>query len=359
MPACGFAVLPAPGTAPIILSYGETAGGHPTGIALEHSALAAALLQRAGALRGVTVRRARVTAAVGFDGPSVHVETSDGERVEATVLVAADGRGSKLREAAGIVADLGERVRMSGVVVKGALPYAGYGHVVLGGRAPVLAYRIGRSSVRVLFTQAGDDGRPHPDDVRGLPEPLAAQVMVAVETGDLASAIVYSLTPRRSSRGRLFLAGDSGGCVHPVTATGVSFCATDAVRLGRALHNSRGDVHAASKAYTSERAAPLRTRVALGPLLAETLASGEPEARALRRGLVEYWRSDREGRGASLGLLSTHEPRFGVLAREYVKVLAHALAGAARERVPLSERLGLCARLVGSTGRLAAHALGA
>ncbi|MBK7859735.1 MAG: FAD-dependent monooxygenase [Archangiaceae bacterium] len=332
-------------------------GSHSTGIALEHSALAAALLQHAGELPGVTVRRARVTGAIGFDGPSVHVETSDGERLEAAVLIAADGRGSKLREAAGIGAARGAPVRMAGVLVKGPLPYEGYGHVVLGGRAPVLAYRVGRSAVRVLFTRCGADGRPGADDVSALPDPLAAQVAGAVAASELASTTVFALTPGRSSRGRLFLAGDSGGCVHPVTATGVSFCAADALRLQRALGAARGDVLAASEAYAVERTAPLRTRVALGPLLAETLGAPGPEARALRTGLVRYWRSDRRGRGASIGLLSTHEPRFGVLAREYVKVLGHALAGVAAERAPISERLGLCARLVSSTSRLAARAL--
>jgi len=356
VPACGFAVLPESGGDPIILSYGETAGCHSTGVALEHSALAAAMLRRVATLPGVTVRRVRVTQASGFDGPSVRVETSDGRHLDAALLVAADGRGSKLREAAGIGADLGEKVRMAGAVVKGPLPHEGYGHVVLSGRAPVLAYRIGPSAVRVLFTRTAGDGTPFADDVRALPAPLAAQVASAVTAGELASTIVYALTPHRSSNGRLFLAGDSGGCVHPVTATGVSFCATDALRLERALRGSRGDVHAASLSYTAERAAPLRTRVALGPLLAETLGGGAPEAQALRRGLVRYWRHDRGGRGASMGLLSTHEPRFGVLAREYVKVLGHALAGAALEPAPVVERLGVCAKLVGGTGRLAARA---
>ncbi|MBK7865337.1 MAG: FAD-dependent monooxygenase [Archangiaceae bacterium] len=358
VPSCGFAVLPGGAAPPLILSYGEAAGCPSTGIALEHSTLAAALLDHVRHLPRVTVVSDRVFRATGLEARTVHVELASGARLDAELLVAADGRASKLRHAAGIATTTGERVRMLGVRVRGPLPHEGYGHVALGGDAPVLAYRISRDAVRVLFTAVDPHAHPFEADVHALGEPLSSQVRAALAEQRSTSAVVWALTPRRSSHGRLFLAGDAGGCVHPLTATGVSFCANDALRLEHALRDARGDVLAASARYHLSREAPLLTRSMLGPLLAQTLADPRPATRALRQGLLRYWRRDRAGRAASMGLLSTHEPRLEVLAREYVKVMGHALLDIAGRDAPVHTRLGLSARMLREGGRLALRALG-
>jgi 2-polyprenyl-6-methoxyphenol hydroxylase-like FAD-dependent oxidoreductase len=357
VPSCGFAVLPDRHAAPIILSYGETPGCHSTGIGLEHAVLAKALLAEVGRRPGVTVRRTRIVAATGFHDAAVHLETDDGRRLETSLLVAADGRNSRLRDAAGIGVLRGPPVRMAGVRVKGPLPHEGYGHVMLGGRAPVLAYRIAHDSVRVLFTEVDGDARPYEEDLHAMPAALAEQCLEELTRQRGATTVVYALTPVLSARGRLFLAGDSGGCVHPITATGIAFCATDALRLARALEQTKLDVLAASQRYHVQREAPLRTRATLGPLLADTLTASAPETRWLRRGLVRYWQHDREGRGASMGLLSTFEPRLTVLAREYVKVMGYAVREILDSPSPGASRLGLSRKVLTRGGLLALEAL--
>ncbi|MBX7099501.1 MAG: FAD-dependent monooxygenase [Myxococcaceae bacterium] len=355
VPSAGFAVLPEPEGQPVLLSYAETPGCRSTGIALEHARLAQAMLDHVGRLPGVEVRSDRVSRAQGFRGPHVHVETASGEAFDCAVLVAADGRTSKLRDAAGITVAKGEPVRMLGVRVVGPLPHEGRGHVFLGGKSPVLAYRISRDAVRVLFTSVGPDAQPSSEDLAALPSSLRDQVRDGLP-GASSSAVVQSLTPKRSALGRLFLVGDSGGCVHPITATGVSFCAKDALLLESSLRDTEGDVLAASQVYSEERTGPLQTRVALGPLLAETLAGQQPDTAALRGGLLRYWRNDVAGRGTSLGLLSTHDARFDVLAKEYVKVIAHALVEVAATRGP-REVLHVGSHLLGKGTSLALEAL--
>jgi flavin-dependent dehydrogenase len=133
-------------------------------------------------------------------------------------------------------------------------------------------------------------------------------------------------------RGRLALVGDAAGCCHPLTATGLSVCTRDALRLRQALRQTAGDVPAAVQRYARLRGGPQKTRMALAEALYAAFSGRTPEMRLLRRGIIRYWTHSRRGRSASLALLSTHEGRMSRMAVQYARVVGHALTGLIRRR---------------------------
>ena len=220
---------------------------------------------------------------------------------------------------------------------EGELPAPGYGTVFLGGPAPALAYQVGSSAVRVMFDlpddPRGPDARTFSDaDLGALPAALrrVARGVVARQPGLVA--MNYTILPERVAAGRVVLVGDAAGCCHPLTATGLSVCTRDALRLRGAVHATGGDLPAALARYAAEREGPQRTRLALAETLYEIFLARTPETRLLRDGVLRYWASSARGRATSMALLSTQEGHMTAMAREYTRVVAYALSGLLRRR---------------------------
>ena len=322
--SCGIVVVAPDLKAPVVLPYATVPGLHPSGVAIEHATLAAVMLARTSRRRGVTFVAARAQALQDLHGEqAASVELCDdagSRRVQGRVIIAADGKQSRMRQAAGISIDKGPNVRMCGLKIAGTLPCEGFGHVFLGGRRPVLAYRISGDEIHVVFELAGDTGGVDPRDLDMLPLEVRRRVCDVIARGELSTAVINAMTPHARAKGRLALIGDAGGTVHPISASGVSFALTDALCLAGAMTAHYGDHQCALDVYAREREQPMRTRSVLGEALAETLA-GESEAmHALREGLLHYWIDDPANRAASIGLLSTHDGRPAALAKEYGKV---------------------------------------
>ena len=321
------------------LDYAEVDGGRPTSIAIEHGLMTRTLLEEVSRRDGVTHWEARVTKVEDLDtirekGGLARVHVRRGEEVEvvsAPLVVSAEGRSSPTRARAGIEVERAAPFRMVGWRIPGArLPYPGYGHVFSGARTTSLAYRMGPDEVRVMFELGMDEPLEVSSLLEALPRPFRDDVRRGIETRPRETAKVWGMRPTRVSSGRLAVVGDAGGCVHPLTATGIAFCTQDAARLAHEVGRtfSRGDgVPEALARYEEGRRGPMRARVALGPALVEALASEAPEMRLLRHGLFRYWRKSQSGRGRSIGLLSTQEARLSVMAREYAAVCLHALTG--------------------------------
>src|SRR5688572_8972140 len=104
VPVEGFAAITSGGTH--LLPYSAVPGLRPRGLALEHGAIANALLAGIGRLPNVTVwKGARITAVDLFSPDHATATiTRDGSetRLKAPLLVAADGRTSHVRGLAGI-----------------------------------------------------------------------------------------------------------------------------------------------------------------------------------------------------------------------------------------------------------------
>jgi squalene monooxygenase len=308
-----------------------------TGFAMEHAVIASTLRAAVARLPHVTVWDGARVVAVRLGAPeAVSVTISrrgDYTQLNARLVVAADGAASSTRRLAGIGCRRRRLSSMLGFVLPGGrLPHPGFGTVFIDGPAPALAYHIGPDSVRVMFNVPDN---PHGVDaatrdlayLAALPPLLCEDVRQAMDARRGLASASYSVVPDAVTRHRVVLVGDAAGCCHPLTATGLSVCTRDAVRLRDALRASGGDVPAALRHYAAQRAGPQRTRMALAEALYAVFVARTPEARLLRQGLLRYWESSPRGRAASMTLLSTEEGRMSVMAREYAWVVRYTLAG--------------------------------
>ncbi len=349
-------VLEAAGGAPVLgfavvgdgqshrLPYAPVGTRRPTGFAMEHAVIASTLHAAVGRLPHVTVwDGARVIAVHQGAAEAVGVTISRGgayTRLDARLLVAADGAASSTRRLAGIACRRRRISSMLGFVLPGGrLPHPGFGTVFLDGPAPALAYLIGADTVRVMF-----DIPDNPDGVgaatrdraylAALPPTLRADVQQAMDGQRGLVSASYSVVPAVVAAGRVVLVGDAAGCCHPLTATGLSVCTRDAIRLRDALRGAPADVPAALRRYAALRSGPQRTRLALAEALYAVFVARTPETRLLRQGLLRYWATSPRRRAASMALLSTQEGRMTVMAREYAWVVRHAIPGLLARREP-------------------------
>jgi 2-polyprenyl-6-methoxyphenol hydroxylase-like FAD-dependent oxidoreductase len=338
----GFAVVSDPARADEtsrmhVLPYARLAGQRRHGFAAEHSAIRASLRRAVERLPHVTLwHGARVTAldASGRDTVRATVRRRDDEvRVSARLLVGADGATSTVRRLAGIAHQRRRVSTMLGYLLPdGELPAPGYGTVFLGGPAPALAYQVGSQAIRVMFDLPDDPDGPDartfsPADLGALPAALRGVARDVMSRQQALVAMNYSILPERVTAGRVVLVGDAAGCCHPLTATGLSVCTRDAMRLRGALRVTGGDLPAALARYAAEREGPQRTRLALAQRLYEIFLARTPETRLLRDGVLRYWTSSARGRATSMALLSTQEGNMAVMAREYTRVVGYALCG--------------------------------
>jgi squalene monooxygenase len=339
VPVTGFAVLDTTEAAEpstCLLPYGKLGEG----LAMEHSALVSALQASLSGRQHVTLwESSRVLRVARNDGAGVEVEVGrpDGQTatVTARLLVAADGRASRVRSLLGIEEENIRLSTMSGTLVDAAcLPYPGFGHLFVGGPAPVLAYAIsgGRARVMIDLPTGSEPAAPirEPHYLRALPANLRQAVTTALqETRPLVSANVTRL-PKHVSRGSAVLVGDAAGCCHPLSASGMSSCTRDALALQGALREARGDIPAALARYALIRRGPQRTRLNLASALYSCFSEPSPEMAALRQGIVRYWTRSPSGRETSMALLSTRESRMWVMSLEYARVVGHAFIALAR-----------------------------
>ena len=362
VPVTGFAVVDAtdadhPTTC--ILPYGALGEG----VALEHSTLVAALQSSLAGRPRVTVwNGARVVAVPRNDARGVEVDVvrPDGAQVRlpARLLVVADGRASRVRGLLGIDEENVRLSSMSGTLVDAALlPHRGLGHLFIGGPAPVLAYAISPDRARVMvdLPTGADPTTParQTEYLKALPPALRDAVIASLGSARPLASANFTRLPKQVGRASAVLVGDSAGCCHPLSASGMSSCTRDALALQRALRETPEDVPAALARYALLRRGPQRTRLSLASALYRCFSELSPEMTALRRGIVRYWAHSPSGREASMALLSTRESRMWVMSLEYARVVAYALAGLGRALVARSIPLRTAARaavgLVAST----------
>jgi squalene monooxygenase len=331
----GFAVSPDAQSEPYLLPYGEIPGLRRMGFAMDHGVLTATLRETAAGLPHVTAwRDARVRDLhAGDDEATVTIARAEGPvRVRARLVVAADGATSSVRRLAGIPHARSRLSHMLGVHVAGPLPSPGFGNVFLGGPAPVLAYAVGDDTVRVMFDVRDNPAgvaavRRDPAYLAALPVDFRARVSAALQAQPGLVCANYSVVPAAVTSSCVALVGDAAGCCHPLTATGLSVCTRDAVRLRAALRVTGGDIPRALRRYARLRGGPQRTRVALAEALYRAFAEPSDEMRLLRDGILRFWKRSRRGRAASMALLSTHEGRMSRMAVQYAHVVGYALTG--------------------------------
>jgi len=332
----GFAVFPSnggEGQEGMVLPYGEIAGKKHTGWAIEHSLLKEVMLEKALALPGVKAQiGARVTAMEG-DGPYTAVVTSEeGERrIEARLIIAADGPMSQLRKMVGITHDTQRYSGMMGAEVDDRfLPHTEYGNIFLNTAGVAYAYAIGNGRARVMFEvlRDADSKESIKTHLSFFPDALREAVEQHLAENKPLAAANYCIIPKTSVKSNFALVGDARGCCHPLTASGITAAVKDALILRDSLRKTQRDGQfnfaAALKRYARVGDRLQLTRRTLAEELREAFLAQTPEAMLLNQCIFSYWRHSPKGRMRSMALLSTLDSSIFSLATQYALVALHA-----------------------------------
>jgi 2-polyprenyl-6-methoxyphenol hydroxylase-like FAD-dependent oxidoreductase len=360
----GFSVVLEHAVPPIALPYTEVHGGAPRGLAISHPDMVARLRREVTQSPSVELRTGVRVADLVYEGDRVvGVRPADGGEIRAPLTVVAEGRHSKLRRALGFADETRLLSFTAALLVEGAdLPRPAYGHVFLGTWGPILAYAIGRERVRMCVDLPVETGKGH-DAVEAflrtecapsVPEPLRSAMLRALVEDPPEICANHAIKTRRCAARGVALVGDSGGCSHPLTATGMTVALNDIRTLVTEV--SRGDdggrawaqgerIDAALERYQAARYDFVRAREILADGLYDVFRRGDDSARVMRSGLSRYWTSGARARAASMALLSGHESRLRAFVSEYVWVVGESavsvLGGAVDNSVAGGRRAAL------------------
>src|SRR5260221_13693351 len=227
-------------TRPVFLTFaGDVEPGEPFAHMVENRHLIDALLTRAEA-EGVDLRATSVTT---FDSRSdgVDVTLADGSAVEASLLVAADGARSKLRERAGIVTH-GWDYDQSGIVVtvgherdhggraeEHFLPAGPFAILPLTGKRSSLVWTEKRPEAARIIA-LGDD------EFHGELERRFGLHLGEIKALDKPRAFPLSYFVARSFIGeRLALVGDAAHVIHPIAGQGLNMGLKDVAALAEVV----------------------------------------------------------------------------------------------------------------------------
>jgi len=227
-------------TRPTFLTFaGEVEPGEPFAHMVENRLLIDALVKRAEA-DGVTLRATAVTTYQAHDG-SIDVTLADGETVHASVLVAADGARSKLRERAGI-ATHGWEYDQSGIVVtvgherdhegraeEHFLPAGPFAILPLKGKRSSLVWTETRNNAARITALPDDEFHAeleqrfglHLGEIRALDKPRAFPLQYFVARSFIAD--------------RMALVGDAAHVIHPIAGQGLNMGLKDIAALAEVI----------------------------------------------------------------------------------------------------------------------------
>jgi 2-octaprenyl-6-methoxyphenol hydroxylase len=227
-------------TRPVFLTFaGQVEPGEPFAHMVENRFLIDALAKRAEA-RGVALK---ATAVASYDQrpDGIDVTLADGSRIEANLLVAADGARSKLRERAGI-ATHGWDYDQSGIVVTVGHERDHGGraeeHFLPAGPFAILPLKGKRSSL-VWTEKRGPAARIvalGEDEFHGELEQRFGLHLGEIKPLDRPRAFPLSYFVARSFIGdRLALVGDAAHVIHPIAGQGLNMGLKDVAALAEVV----------------------------------------------------------------------------------------------------------------------------
>ena len=314
----GFVVFPDDGSPPIRLDYEAGARGWSG----DHRALVDRLRAAARAhAKVVYLDDARVGR---IEGQRVAFRRSRGgnEHVHADLIVGADGRTSRARQALQLAPATRTISRMAGLRLRDtALPFEGRGHIFLGGPGPILAYRIRHDQVRLCIDvplgSSTDAAALWDGYAPILPASLRAPFRRALAEGAVLWA-ANQIRPRTShGRPGLCLVGDAVGFQHPLTAAGIGLGLRDAIELARA---------GSFDEWVRRRRRGVRVAERLGAVLYEVFADDAETTSAIRRGIFALWRDDPRECTRTMRYIEGRPGQLGAFARTFVRVTLPAPA---------------------------------
>jgi 2-polyprenyl-6-methoxyphenol hydroxylase-like FAD-dependent oxidoreductase len=304
----GFVVFPDDGSPPILLPYPDGMRG----VSLEHESLVSLVRDRAAAHPNVDLRLgARVR---GIVNGSVSVENADGlggmTTIEVDRVVGADGRASVVRRTLALKDDATAMAYTAGVELRDvALPFEGFGHVLVGGPGPVLMYRIDANRVRACFdvplVVVGRLRRGDPEALwdtyrHVLPASVIAEFRKALDEKRVQWAAAGFRPRAHYGRGKVALAGDAVGYFHPMTAAGLSLGLADAECVAESPDVASYRRHRDAKSWVPEL---------LACALYLALTRRDPSGVAVRQAVYRLWRASGDERSRTMRILACADTR--------------------------------------------------
>jgi squalene monooxygenase len=332
----GFRVTAGPDEQPVALPYRDVPALRPGGLSLEHHEIVARIRAHLASCEGVDVRTGqRVVDVLRKDGRVTGVRTATGDEIRAPLTLVADGRHSRLRKTLGIRARQ-RAVSLSAIVLaeNESLPARGYAHICLGGPGPVLAYGLHNRHVRFCVdvpiasnvTRERVVSRLRAQYACVLPESLRLHLLRALDSAPIELCGNYMVQTERCTVPGAALLGDAAGCSHPLTASGMTNSLSDIRILSEELRMSETLDQALAR-YEVRRYRFVRIREILAEELYEAFRAQDAGARAIRTGIMRYWRSSARGRAATVALLSGDDARLSTFVAEYLRVFRESLHG--------------------------------
>lgn len=240
---------------PVLVSYDNTVeGGDPATHIVENERLHEAILRAASRRPNIELKGGSAVAGYTADQHGVHVELEDGSRLSAPLLIAADGRASRLREAANIGV-VGWKYPQIGIVttVEHEKPHRARAmqHFLPSGPFAILPLVGNRSCV--TWTENEQRGR----EIMALDDAgfrSEVEQRFGFRFGDIHAIGPRAMWPlemhlaRALVVNRLALVGDAAHLVHPIAGQGLNLglrdvaalteVVTDALRLGLDIGSS-------------------------------------------------------------------------------------------------------------------------
>jgi squalene monooxygenase len=336
----GFVAFDGAESEPVSLPYGSEYGD---GLGLEHAEMTQSFREKLDSCDGVEVlKRARVEGILRERDRVSGVRCADGREYRARLVIAADGRHSRVREMLGVpVSSTLLSYTVAPSFDGAALPRANHGHVFVGAPGPILAYPFGRARGRMCIDvpfgaaskREGLVGFIRENYARFVPEPLRGAMIRSLGEGSLGGSANHEIATRACAVPGAALVGDAAGCSHPLTATGMTTALHDVVTLAACLREI-GLTDRALVAYQKRRYGFVRAREVFAHALYEVCRQAGPGPRALCEGMFLYWRGSARARRTSMGILAGDQSSAMGFFAEYTRVVglsgAHALATAMR-----------------------------
>lgn len=316
----GFVVCANDGLGPIRLDYpfGDS------GFACEHETLVTHLRHRVQDHFRVDYLEGVRACPVGARAVELSRRGRQPVRVAADRIVVAAGRS--FRENQSAPAGGHGRVAissMAGLLVRGAeLPFEGFGHVIVGGPGPALAYRIDDDRIRlcvdVPHTVAAEQRGPRWvwesfSDV--MPKGLRDGVRAELSESSLSWA-ANTFRPRSyETNTGVALVGDAAGVFHPLTAMGITISLLDAEAFADAVTLSD---------YAAKRAAQSFIPELLSNAIYQAFARNDAGASAIRDAMFRSWRSRADHRERTMKLLGATSTKRGDFLQAFTRVAVRA-----------------------------------
>ena len=316
----------------IMLPYSEVEGLDHGGMAIEHQSLKEHLLAKIKSFDGVDVWMGARVIAIEPDAQgktaSAVVSTESGDiRINAKLIIGADGPMSQVRKLTGISHETHRYSGMLGVEVDDRhLPKAEHGNIFLNPLGISYAYSVTKGRARVMFeVLRGDDSKESVrEHLKSFPKKFREDIEAAMAIDKPLAAANYRIVPKSNIKMNVALLGDARGCCHPLTASGITTAVKDALSLREALIKHELNVDHALRDYAIAAGRVQLTRRTLSEELREAFLSHTPESVLLNRCIFEYWKSNPKGRAHSLALLSTLDSSIVSMGMQFVIVVLQA-----------------------------------